>query len=513
MPGRYLYICNRAIYGYTVNSRTGPNVTSVSDTVVNKAITYGYDEFDRLTSLTVNSGQVQNYTYGYDRYGNRVAQNALQGGTNFSTTVNAATNQLVGYTYDAAGNMTNDGFHAYSYDAEGNILTVDGGATATYVYDALNHRVWSNNAGSTYEYTYDAGGHRVSSWVEPSNQGNEGRIYWDGQQIAYRSSDGTTYFDHQDYLGTERMRTNSAGALAATFSTLPWGDGYVANIVDAAAGQDSLQFAGLDADVNSSGAPMSDHAQFRNYSFQQGRWLAPDPYDGSYDITNPQSFNRYAYAANNPLTFVDPSGLEFSVGPGGGGASCANNPVCVAMGGGTGGGGGGMWGDPWGGPTSLLDGYGGYMDEFDFLNSFANPIGYNPVFGVEGNVIGYNPVFAQLDWLTFPFGAPSNPASSAPPGVCQAVVVGQALSQMNSVVSTANQNIKNGLVSGTTGTLVKAAILFAGGRNWPAAGTLVTAAAASEAWTILQQVPPVFSGIYQASKQAESSQACGGGGS
>ena len=51
-----------------------------SDTVLNQQITYGYDGFNRLTSRTVTSGTVQNYTYSYDRYGNRVSQTALQDG-------------------------------------------------------------------------------------------------------------------------------------------------------------------------------------------------------------------------------------------------------------------------------------------------------------------------------------------------------------------------------------------------------------------------------------------------
>lgn len=49
---------------------------------------------------------------------------------------------------------------------------------------------------------------------------------------------------------------------------------------------------------------------FRQLGSTLGRWLRPDPYDGSYDPTNPQSLNRYSYVLNNPQSFIDPSGLD-----------------------------------------------------------------------------------------------------------------------------------------------------------------------------------------------------------
>ena len=255
---------------------------------------------------------------------NRVTQTPLQGGYSFNPTINPANNHITtsGYTYDAAGNMTNDSFHTYTYDAEGNVTQVDGGSTAQYVYDVFNRRIHVQTPSATTEYTYDYAGRRISSWLSPNNTGVEGRIYWEGQQFGYRSSDGTTYFDHQDTLGTERMRTDFGAGAGSSYASLPWGDGYSATIGLAGADQDNEHFAGMEQDENTSNVPMSEHAQFRQYSFLQGRWLAPDPYMGSYDPTNPQSMNRYAYVLNNPLSFIDPTGLDY-------GFDCGDNCVGV----------------------------------------------------------------------------------------------------------------------------------------------------------------------------------------
>ena len=228
---------------------------------------------------------------------------------------NATSNQVGanGYTYDAAGNMTNDTSHAYTYDADGNILTVDGGQTATYVYDALNHRVSATVGTNTTEYVFNGvpgdrsssagqnvNGERVSEWNAATHAQLQGKFYWGTTPLAYY--DTTTHFEHQDWEGTERMRTSDAGNVEAKFTSLPWGD---MQGTQTGSDTDAAHYATLDYD----GETNTDHAQFRQYNPTQGRFMSPDPYGGSYDAGNPQSMNRYVYAMNNPLGNIDPSGL------------------------------------------------------------------------------------------------------------------------------------------------------------------------------------------------------------
>ena len=62
-------------------------------------------------------------------------------------------------------------------------------------------------------------------------------------------------------------------------------------------------FTGKERDSESG----NDYFGARYFASSMGRMLSPDPLGGS--LANPQSLNKYAYALNNPLTNIDPTGL------------------------------------------------------------------------------------------------------------------------------------------------------------------------------------------------------------
>jgi RHS repeat-associated protein len=80
---------------------------------------------------------------------------------------------------------------------------------------------------------------------------------------------------------------------------------------DALAGTSStsqrLRFATMERDTESN--HFYDHA--RAHDFNLGRFLGVDKHGGHAE--DPQSWNRYAYARDNPLKYVDPNGREIKV--------------------------------------------------------------------------------------------------------------------------------------------------------------------------------------------------------
>ncbi|MGH7410885.1 MAG: RHS repeat-associated core domain-containing protein, partial [Candidatus Methylomirabilis sp.] len=67
-----------------------------------------------------------------------------------------------------------------------------------------------------------------------------------------------------------------------------------------------LRFASMERDVASTGLDY-DHARF--HAAPVGRFLSPDRLQGR--VANPQTWNRYNYAGNNPIKYVDRTGLDY----------------------------------------------------------------------------------------------------------------------------------------------------------------------------------------------------------
>ncbi len=116
----------------------------------------------------------------------------------------------------------------------------------------------------------------------------------------------TTYHLHSDHLGSVRRITDENGKVIESRDYLPFGR-QVATDPDGEP-ETTLGFTGHERDDHGSGAIDDwDYMHARYYSPWLGRFGSVDPVLGS--MTAPQSWNRYSYAINNPLRFVDPTGM------------------------------------------------------------------------------------------------------------------------------------------------------------------------------------------------------------
>ena len=101
------------------------------------------------------------------------------------------------------------------------------------------------------------------------------------------------------------MGVDQNGTICNTKSNLLFGDGAASS--GSCLASEPYFYTGLERDQDSG----LDEAVFRQYSSTSGHWMSPDPYNGSYDTTNPQSLNRSSYVLNNPLTWTDPTGQDY----------------------------------------------------------------------------------------------------------------------------------------------------------------------------------------------------------
>lgn len=169
-----------------------------------------------------------------------------------------------------------------------------------YLYDADGKRVSKKVSGVESDYIFDPSGNPMT--IYGSGCGycwSWGFVYANGRLLAeYENS--TTYFVTTDHLGSTRLMTAMNKSVYDSMDYMPFGEQI------AGATGSTHKFTGKERDAESN----LDNFGARYNSSQLGRFMSPDPENYGANPTNPQSWNMYAYVLNNPLTFVDPFGLD-----------------------------------------------------------------------------------------------------------------------------------------------------------------------------------------------------------
>gem|GEM_PF-4184062 len=278
---------------YTYNNDL--DITSISDNVDGSdSATLGYDGLHRLTSA---SGIWGGYIYGYDT-GNNITSRIGGAGTltyNYldgTNRLNSISGITRNYAYDTRGRVTSDALRTYTWNDADEITAVPN--AATYGYDANGKRIRTTKADGTIEYAlYDSGGRLV--YVDHPASGQHS-VYLElaGKPLAEVTNGNPTYL-HPDLLGSPKMATNSSQQLLWREHFDPYG-----SKLNGVA--EKIGYTGHAYDMETG----LTYAQARFYDPAVGRFLSNDPIGFT---NNPFSFNRYAYANNNPYIYTDPTGM------------------------------------------------------------------------------------------------------------------------------------------------------------------------------------------------------------
>jgi RHS repeat-associated protein len=288
---------------------------ALTDTNQDGQWAYTYDADSQLTDavFTPNGSNPdgttgQNLHYAYDAAGNRVSQ------TVNGVTTTYAVNSVNEYTSSTTGGVTT----TYQYDRDGNLVAqAAGGSTTTYTYNTLDQLIASSGPGTTAGFTYDPLGHQNSATVngtttqfliDPFGLGNVASSYTGGSLAAHYTSglglvsqvDATgaaAYYDF-DAGGNTVGLTGTRGAYVNRYTYLPFG----ATTTVAATLTTPFTFAGQVGVMQFAGNLVSMRA--RDYSPATGQFLSKDPTGLAGGDTNLER-----YVANNPIQYVDASGL------------------------------------------------------------------------------------------------------------------------------------------------------------------------------------------------------------
>ena len=322
----------------------GGNIASISWNVNNtgtQGYTFIYDHLGRMEQATYSGTGGRNYneSFTYDKHGNPLSitrYGRIQNGASFAYGLidnlfisyyngnrifnisEAVSNQLNNdlmefkkstvssphYAYDVNGNMTKDAskninYIAYNYLNLPKQVTFGDRKTITYVHDA---------SGVKHEVRYyDPANPHISKTNYVSN-----KIYDDGSlsmiltEDGYLKKEGNVYHPFyylKDHVGSNRVVIDgSSGGVVQVTNYYPFGMSFAD---DPQRNDQSIQrfkYTGQELD-REHGLNLYDY-HARMYDPAIGRFTTMDPLAEKY-----YSISPYAYVANNPVGYIDPTGM------------------------------------------------------------------------------------------------------------------------------------------------------------------------------------------------------------
>jgi RHS repeat-associated protein len=257
------------------------------------------------------------------------------------------------FTFDAIGNLTTKSdVGAYTYPGSGSshphaVSSISGGViSTTFTYDPNGNELTGNGRATTWtSYNKPAsitqGSHTISFLDDPEHQrfqqvtAQGTTLYFDGfgahaelvmgsswtwndfltvgnVMVGVRflnSGTATTRYFHTDHLGSISVITDQSGNVLERLSYDAWGKRRFANGADDPSGSITSQTTRGFTNQEELGVSGLVHLNGRIYDPLLGRMTSADP--TVPDPLNAQSWNRYSYVGNDPLTFTDPSGFSW----------------------------------------------------------------------------------------------------------------------------------------------------------------------------------------------------------
>jgi RHS repeat-associated protein len=305
-------------------------MTSVTDTGTGNIqyLSYSYNAANRVTAIIDHVSAAKNQSFTYDRTGQITFASGSYGSSTvtYDSNSNRLTAAGINYTYYAGtnrlkkwgttrifytstGNLTSIGIinaDVLTYNKANQLASVtpNGASTSGYNYDAFGQRLKLKTGTTPFQVqNYDLDGHMLTETSAAASPVETDYAYMDGLPIAAiqaaTSATPTIAALHTDNIGTPQRATNAAKTIVFTVDYSPCGIGTPTTTIT----QD-LRFPGQIADVTG-----LNHNGFRDMSKVFCTY-------GQADLIGPQfsgsaSFNPYPYAGNNPITNIDPSGLDW----------------------------------------------------------------------------------------------------------------------------------------------------------------------------------------------------------